>query len=110
MGPRGLAELDGVIRCTAPDSLALMTLLLDAATVSVGPEPDADTVALARSVVGYEPDAWILAETLAAEADLFVTLDREHFLDNPHLATLPIACGTPGDLLARVRGALETLP
>lgn len=107
VGTRGLRELEDVVRRKAPDSLPLATLLLDQAGVTVGPEPNPSLVDLARTVVDYAPDAWILAEALAAHADFFVTLDREHFLENSRLATLPFTSGTPGDCLAWIRQRIE---
>jgi predicted nucleic acid-binding protein len=83
-------------------------LLLDRARVRVTPEPSAEALAQAMAVTLYGPDARVLAEALSAGADYFVTLDREHFVDNPHTGKLPLAVGTPGDFLAWLRDRLRS--
>jgi predicted nucleic acid-binding protein len=107
VGSRVLAEADGVVRRKAPDSRAILALLLDRAAIQVGPEPSQDHLALARSVVDYEPDAHILAESIAADPNYFVTLDRKHFLECPCLAALPVHVGAPDECLAWLRARLR---
>lgn len=78
-------------------------MLLDRARVTVGPEPGKREVARASAAVTYKPDARILAEALAAEANYLVTLDKAHLLCNQLAAGLPLMIGSPGDLLALLR-------
>ena len=48
----------------------------------------------------FSGDGRVLADAWQARADFFITLDRQHFLDNEHLrAALPFPLGTPGDFL-----------
>jgi hypothetical protein len=54
------------------------------------------------------PAARVLAEALAVGVDYFVTLDREHLVDNPCTGKLLFAVGTPGDFLAWVRERLRS--
>lgn len=103
VGPQVLREADNVLMRKAPESKALLALLLERAKVNVGPEPDPMMLAQATEVVAYAPDARILAEALAVEVDYFVTLDRHHFVDNPRVKVLPFPVGTPGDFLAWLR-------
>ncbi len=107
VGPRVLAELDGVLVRKAPDARLTVALLLDAARVAVGPEADDRHQAAATAWISYAPDAQVLAEALAADVDYFVTLDRAHFLDNEALAAAPFRVGTPGACIAWLR---EQLP
>ena len=65
-------------------------------------------LAQARAVVDYQPDAYILAEALAAEVDYLVSLDRKHLVGNPRASELPFPIGTPGDFLAWFRTQLQS--
>jgi len=107
VGPRVLQEADAVLARKAVENKALFALLLDRAKVSVGPEPDDTALAQARTVVDYPPDARIVAEALAADADYLVSLDREHLVGNPRASELPFLVGTPGDFLAWFREHLQ---
>ena len=107
VGSRVLQEVDGVVLRKAPQTRPLLALLLDRAGVMTGPEPDAAALARARAVVSYAPDAHVLAEALSAKVDYFVTLDRQHFVDNPRAETLPFPVGTSGDFLAWLRERLR---
>jgi predicted nucleic acid-binding protein len=61
-------------------------------------------VQLCQRFLNYADDAVVLAAAIDAQADYFVTLDRQHFLSNPLVpATLPLPLGTPGDFLAWFR-------
>jgi predicted nucleic acid-binding protein len=108
VGPQVLQEADGVLARKAPESKSLFALLLDRAGVEIGPAPDREAASRAEKVVRYVPDARVLAEALASEVDYFVTLDRQHFIDNPLVFDLPFPVGTPGDFLAWLRERLTT--
>jgi predicted nucleic acid-binding protein len=103
VGPQVLREADGVLSRKAPDSKALFALLLDRARVALGPPSDEATLARARTVVDYLPDAHVVAEALAAHADYLVSLDRAHLVGNPRGTELPFTIGTPGDFLTWFR-------
>ena len=109
VGPQVLQEADGVLARKAPRSKALFALLLDQAEIVIGPVPDTAEGERAEQIVEYGPDARILAEALAAQADYFVTFDRQHFIDNPSVHGLPFPVGTPGELLAWLRERFERL-
>lgn len=107
VGSRVLQEADGVVSRKAPETRPLLALLLSKAEVMTGSKPDAASLARARAVVSYAPDAHVLAEALSAEVDYFVTLDHQHFVGNPRAGTLPFPIGTPGDFLAWLRERLR---
>jgi hypothetical protein len=50
--------------------------------------------------VDHPGNAQVIAAVWESQVDYFVTLDRQHFLNNkPLRATLPFPMGTPGDFL-----------
>jgi hypothetical protein len=52
-------------------------------------------------LLAYEADAAISAAARASHSDCFVTLDRQHSLENAKLReAAPFGVGTPGDDLA----------
>ncbi len=105
-----LQEIESVIRRKAPSALGALALILDRSGVAPAPDPTADALHRARAMIDYEGDAQVLAAAIAAQPDFFVTLDREHFLDNQAVragASFPI--GTPGDCLAWLRQQLAGL-
>jgi hypothetical protein len=76
------------------------------ANVEVGPEAGPPNLARTELAVPYAPDARILAEAPAADADFFVTHDQAHFLDNIEVRDLPCQIGLPGDALNWLRERL----
>jgi predicted nucleic acid-binding protein len=106
VGRSVLQEVDAVLARKAAQSRELLALLLDRARISVGPAANEAALAQAGAVVTYPPDAHILAEALATEADYLVSLDREHLVGNPRASELPFPIGTPGDFLAWFRARL----
>jgi predicted nucleic acid-binding protein len=106
IGPRVVQESDAVISRKAPASKALFAVLLDRAGIEIGPRPDAQALARAGQIISYAPDAHVLAEAIVAQADYFVTLDRQHFAHGA-FTILPFPIGTPGDCLAWLRARLS---
>ncbi len=106
VGPTVLAEMDAVLTRKSPGSKSALALLLDHARVQIGPAPAPAMLAQAQAVVTHPPDADVVAEALAAQADYLVSLDRQHLVDNPRNSALPFPVGTPGDCLAWLRARL----
>lgn len=106
IGPSVLKEADEVVRRKAPKSMPLLAQLLDLARVEVGQPALAHHQEQALAVIEYAPDAAVLADALRAEPDWFVTHDRGHFLLQDGLQNLPFKIGTPGDLLAEIKGTI----
>ena len=103
VGPAVLREADEVFRRKAPDLLPLLAGLLHQAQAQVGPTSSEEQQARAAAVVDYAPDALIVAEALACQADYLVTHDQEHLLRNAMLGDLPCQAGSPGDCLTWLR-------
>jgi predicted nucleic acid-binding protein len=110
LSPQVLAEIERASRRKGPGALPLLAVLLDRARVEVGPEPAGEIIRSCRALVSHPADAAILAGAVAGGADYFVTLDRQHFLDNPRLqGAVPFEVGTPGDFLVWLRGRLAAV-
>ena len=107
VGRQVLAELERTLRSKAPHTLASLTVLLDRIRVEVAHEPSQEVLTTCQGLVGHPGDAKVLAEAVASGVDYFVTLDRQHFLENARLRqAVPFVVGTPGDFLAWLRGRL----
>jgi len=99
VGQNVLRECDEVVRRKAPTSLPVLAMLLEIGGVEISPAHTKEQVKIARSIVEYQPDAYVLAEAIAAEPDWFVTHDRAHFLKENKVSNLDFHIGTPGDLI-----------
>ncbi|MBN1425112.1 PIN domain-containing protein [Candidatus Fermentibacteria bacterium] len=108
VGPRVLEEAEAVLDRKSPGSKRYFALLLDRSEVRLGGQSDAASVDLARSVIGYVPDAAVVAEALTLKADYLVSFDREHLVGNPRAGELPFPIGTAGDFLAWYRERLAS--
>lgn len=106
VGPAVLQEADEVFRRKAADLLPLLAALLHQAQAQIGPAATAEQQALAAADVDDAPDARIVAEALACQADYLVTHDQEHLLRNLRPDALPCKVGSPGDCLAWLRQQL----
>jgi hypothetical protein len=93
-----------------PDALGLLALLLDHSGVEVVPAPTLDAVQECLALTGYLADALVMAAATITAADYFVTLGREHFLNNDELnRSAPFPVGTPGDFLAWYRNRFQKM-
>jgi hypothetical protein len=114
VSPQVLKEIEAALSEKAPQTLGLLVLLLDHAHVRVAPSAPRKMIHQAKALISHPGDARVMADAWAAKVDFFVTLDRQHFLDNAVLRqTLPFPLGTPGDALAWLRDFLipsETYP
>jgi predicted nucleic acid-binding protein len=106
VGPWVLREAEEVIKRKSPRSKTFFALLLARSQVRVGQEAGEEATARAMAVVGYLPDAQVVAEALEGGVDYFVSFDREHILENPNVEKLPFPVGAAGDFLAWYRARL----
>jgi predicted nucleic acid-binding protein len=91
----------------APEKLGQLVLLLHESSTQVVDVPSAQTVQESVELTGYVADAHVLAAAIDAGVDYFVTLDKQHFLDNEQLkSAVSFPVGTPGDFLAWFRSRL----
>lgn len=107
VGPNVMREADAVVRRKVPASLPQLALLLDAARVGTSHEPGRSQIEMAQQHVDYFPDAIILAETLTANPDWFITHDKTHFLSQINNTQMVMKIGTPGDLIVFIREMYE---
>jgi predicted nucleic acid-binding protein len=99
-----ITEIEGALRRKAPNALGVLALLLDRSQVEIVPSPGLEAVKDSQALTGHPGDGQVLAAAWLAGVDYFVTLDKEHFLDNLHLREIvPFPVGTPGDFLAWYR-------
>jgi predicted nucleic acid-binding protein len=109
IGPNVLRKCDEVVRRKVPSSLPALAHLLALGRVETSIVPAKRHIALARSMVEYEPDALVLAEAISARPDWFVTHDKEHFLKECKASDLTFNIGTPGDRIQALKDDF-TLP
>lgn len=103
-----LTEIERALQVKVPHKLGQLALLLHESGVEVVPNPPQQTVQDSLHLIGYAADAQVFAAAWAAGVDYFVTLDRQHFLDNESLrGAVPFPIGTPGDFLAWYRNQLS---
>jgi predicted nucleic acid-binding protein len=110
ISPQVLTEVRGALRRKAPDLFDLLTLLLNRSQVEVVSLPSPDVERESLALTHHAGDAQVLAAAWQTGTDYFITLDREHFLDNTLLRdALPFPVGTPGDFLAWYRESLQAV-
>jgi predicted nucleic acid-binding protein len=100
VSPQVLSEIENNLRRKAPDLLGKLAVLLDrVGLVLMGTAPETRYEA-ALTLTDHPGDGRVLADAWESGVDFFVTLDRQHFLDNKGLrVALPFPLGTPGDFL-----------
>jgi predicted nucleic acid-binding protein len=104
VSPQVMRELEGALRRKAPQAMGALALILERSGVEITESPPEETIQDALKLVDHAGDARILAAVLAADVDYFITLDKEHFLENQRVMELrSIPIGTPGDFLAWFR-------
>ena len=99
VGSNVLRECEEVVRRKAPASLPTLAYLLELGMVEITTRSPNEFIEQAKAIVAYEPDAYILAEAMAAEPDWFITHDKSHFLNVNLGSSLTFRIGTPGDFI-----------
>jgi predicted nucleic acid-binding protein len=98
VGRNVLRECEDVIRRKVPESLPRLAYLMELGGLEIVSGSVDDYIQQAKTIVSYEPDAFVLAEAMAADPDWFITHDKTHFLDAKNGSNLSFIVGTPGDL------------
>ena len=102
-----LAELEENVLKKKPQHLATIALVLEQSGVELVEPPAVETVQECQHFLAYADDAVVLAAAIDAQVGYFVTLDRQHFLNNLLVpTTLPLLLGAPSDFLAWYRAGL----
>jgi predicted nucleic acid-binding protein len=78
-----LQDCDRVLRRINPERVRQLAVILHEANIATTFDPDPETVERCIEMTGYEPDARVLAAAIECDADLFLTQDTKHFLQNP---------------------------
>jgi predicted nucleic acid-binding protein len=105
--PQVLKEIEAVLRAKAPQTLGSLALLLDRAQIRVVPSAPQKILHRTGSLAHPPGDARVIADAWSAEVDFFVTLEKQHFLENGILRqSLPFPLGTPEEALAWTRDHL----
>ena len=100
VSPQVLTEIENNLRRKAPELLGKLAMLLDRVGVVLVASAPASRFKAALMLTGHSGDGRVLADAWEARVDFFITLDRQHFLENePLRSALPFPLGTPGDFL-----------
>lgn len=99
IGPNVLRECEEVVKRKCPDSLPRLAFLLELAGIEITSKPGNEEIKVAKSILSYKPDAYVLAEAMSAKPDWFVTHDKQHFIKKRISLELSFPLGTPGDLI-----------
>ena len=112
VSPQVLSEIENNLRRKAPELLGKLAVLLDRVGLVLAEPAPASRCAAALALTGHPGDARVLADAWEVGTDFFVTLDRQHFLDNGSLrAAMPFPLGTPGDFILWYRqNYIEKVP
>ena len=78
-----LGDCDRVLRHRDPERRRQLAVLIHQANFATTLDPAEETIERCVDMTGYEPDARVLAAAIECDADLFLTQDTVHFLQNP---------------------------
>jgi hypothetical protein len=110
VSPQVIHELEGALRLKAPQTMGALAILLERSGVEITESPPKEIIQDALKLVDHLGYARILAAVLTADVDYFITLDKEHFLENRAVReATPIPIGTPGDFLSWYRRRIRSL-
>jgi len=78
-----LGDCERVLRRINPQRVKQLAVILYQANIATTLDPNQETIERCMEMTGYLPDARVLASAIECDADLFLTQDTEHFLQNP---------------------------
>ncbi len=102
-----VAETERAVARKVPRALLTYREALRSTGLRIVHDPSPHEVEAHRDIISHPPDVPIVVAAMQAGVDYLVTLNRRHFMDDPHVAARArLRIGTPGDALAWVRGRL----
>ena len=102
-----IAETERAIARKVPRALPDLRRAIRRTGLRIVRDPSPAQVSAGQHYIAHPPDVPILLAAMQAGVDYLVTLNRKHFIDDPHVAASSgLRIGTPGDALAWVRGLL----
>lgn len=102
-----LAELEEKVLKKQPSSLVIIATVLENSGIEIVDPPAIEIVQHCQRFLAYADDAVVFAAVVDAQVDYFVTLYRQHFLNNSLVPiSLPLLIGAPSDFLAWYRNHL----
>jgi hypothetical protein len=101
-----IAETERAVARKAPQALTYYREAVRSTHLRVLRDPAYDTVAAHLDLCRHRADIPIILAAMEAGVDFLVTLNRQHFVDDPDVAIRSgLRIGTPGDALAWLREA-----
>ncbi len=95
------------LREKAPEAMSYFERITSALKLEMVDYPSAEDVARCEEIIRHVNDAPILAATINAAPDRLVTLNVQHFIDDPAVAKKSgLVIQTPGQFMMEIRGFL----
>jgi hypothetical protein len=102
-----VAETERALARKVPRALSTFREALRAAGLRIVGDPSPQDVEAYQDIITHPPDVPIVVAAMQAGVDYLVTLNRRHFIDDPHVAARSgLRIGMPADALAWVRDRL----
>ena len=80
-----VSDIERFVRARNPDLLPTVAEIIAKGHMAITAEPNEDTIVRCTALTGYRPDARILAAAVECAADVLVTFDSAHLLNNPKI-------------------------
>jgi hypothetical protein len=109
LSPDVTREVERILRRYGDDLVGDLARILDRARFAVTLDPSDETVDWCEELTGYRPDARVVAAAHECGADVLLTHDHRHLLDNPLLGPPDMRCvvRTPQECLDWLRERLQ---
>ena len=80
-----IGDIERFIWARNPAMMPRVAAMIDRGRIATAPDPSEETIVFCETLTGYRPDARILAAAIECAADILVTYDSMHLLDNPNI-------------------------
>jgi predicted nucleic acid-binding protein len=102
-----VAETERAVARKAPQALAYYREALRSTGLRIVHDPSPEEVEAHRHIIAHQADVPIVLSAMRADVDYLVTLDRQHFIDDPGVAAQSgLRIGASEDALAWLREQL----